>query len=77
VAPAGHTQDWNTEATPFDDQTAPWGHDAHEHHHPPGMVGLLDHETQIRPRAQKNGSHRGQRGAAVNPHRNETARNTG
>lgn len=44
------------------------------HRGPSRVSGLLDHETQIRPRAQKNKPHRGKRGGTGNLH--GAARNT-
>jgi hypothetical protein len=44
---------------------------------PPGIPGLLDHETQIRPRAHKNHPTSGKRSGTANLHeRNGAARNT-
>jgi hypothetical protein len=44
---------------------------------PPGVPGLLDHETQIRPRAHKNHPTSGKRSGTANLHdRNGTARTT-
>jgi hypothetical protein len=44
---------------------------------PSGVSGLLDHETQIRPRAQKNYPHRGKGGGRASFHdRNGAARTT-
>ena len=44
---------------------------------PSGVSGLLDHETQIRPRAQKNYPHREKGGGTTNFHdRNGAARTT-
>jgi hypothetical protein len=44
---------------------------------PPGVPGLLDHETQIRPRAHKNHPTSGKRSGTANLHeRNGAARNT-
>src|SRR4051794_6807666 len=45
---------------------------------PSGVVGLLDHEPQIRPGAQKNEPHRGKRGGMAHFHdRNAAAGHTG